>query len=79
MFPMKITSVVLFFAAALTLCMGGAWMALVPQTMTPGTFAWLAAVGLVATAAALRTASGAQPTRSIAHVLYDVENSDRKR
>ena len=77
MFPIKITSVVLFFAAALALCMG-AWMTLVPQTMTPSTFAWVTAVGLIATAAALRTASSAQPTRSIAHVLYDAENSDRK-
>ena len=78
MFPIRMTSAVLFLAACVALSLG-AWMTLVPRTMSPSTFVWVAAVGLIATAAALRTASSAQPTRSIAHVLYDAENSDVKR
>lgn len=70
-------------AAVLMLCAGyvavaiAAWFAFVPATMSAQTFAWMSALAFMATIAAGAAIVGARPTRSIAHVLYDVEHPAR--
>jgi hypothetical protein len=68
-------------AVVLTLCglyaaMGIAgWFAFVPHALSAQTFAWISILGLVTTIAGIATVVGARATRSIAHVLYDVEQA----
>ena len=51
-----------------------AWLVLVPSFASPQTFVWASAASLVILVSAVATITNAQATRSIAHVLYDVEN-----
>jgi len=70
-------------AVVLTLCglyaamEVAAWFAFVPRAVSAQTFAWVSILGLVATIAGIATIVGARATRSIAHVLYDVEHPAR--
>ncbi len=54
-----------------------AWLWLVPDTISTQTFAWIALLAVATTIAAAWTIVGARSTRSIAHVLYDVEHPAR--
>ncbi len=54
-----------------------AWLWLVPDMISPQTFAWIALLAVATTTAAVWTIVGARSTRSIAHVLYDVEHPAR--
>lgn len=54
-----------------------AWLWLVPDMISTQTFAWVAVLAVATTAAAAWTIVGARSTRSIAHVLYDVEHPAR--
>ncbi len=51
-----------------------AWVWLVPGVISTQTFAWMSLLAVATTIAALWTIVGARSTRSIAHVLYDVEH-----
>jgi hypothetical protein len=51
-----------------------AWFALVPDVLSVGTFAWTSAMAFITVIAASASIARARPTRSIAHVLYDVEH-----
>ncbi len=51
-----------------------AWLWLVPDTISTQTFAWIALLAVATTIAAAWAIVGARSTRSIAHVLYDVEH-----
>jgi hypothetical protein len=53
------------------------WFAFVPRALSAQTFAWVSILGLVTTIAGVSTVVGARATRSIAHVLYDVEHPSR--
>lgn len=70
-------------AAVLVLCGAyvaveiAAWFAFVPSAMSAQTFAWITALAFMATISAGAAIVGARPTRSIAHVLYEVENPAR--
>lgn len=66
--------VVVWIAAAFA-----AWVALVPAAISAATFIWLSAATAVLVAVAVATTRGARPTRSVAHVLYDVENPSAQR
>jgi len=50
------------------------WFAAVPGVVTRQTFAWVSALALLTMIAAAATMVSARATRSIAHVLYDVEH-----
>jgi hypothetical protein len=50
------------------------WLAFVPASISVTTFGWLSAVLGVAVVAVAGVTRGARPTRSIAHLLYDVEH-----
>lgn len=52
----------------------GFWLLFVPSTLSPQTFAWITALTFMTTIAAGSAMVWARPTRSIAHVLYDVEH-----
>jgi hypothetical protein len=56
-----------------------AWVTWVPSAVSATTFGWLMAAGAVVTGVTLAIMSRAQPTRSIAHVLYDVEHPSKPR
>jgi hypothetical protein len=70
---MKITVVLalagLFLAAEIAV-----WFAFVPHLISPQTFAWISILALTTTIAATATMVAARATRSIAHVLYEVEH-----
>jgi hypothetical protein len=53
------------------------WFAFVPRTLSAQTFAWVSILGLITMIAGVSTMVGARATRSIAHVLYDVEHPAR--
>lgn len=55
------------------------WLLLVPGVVSGGTFAWLSAAVLLVVGVSLKTAVNARPTRSIAHVLHDVEQPPLRR
>lgn len=74
---LKTTFVILFVVAYLGI-EALVWITQVPARMTVSTFAWVSMLGLIMTGIALWTAFGGRPTRSIAHVLYDVEHPDSK-
>lgn len=67
----------------LTLCAAYAatsiavWFAAVPVVISAQTFGWVSALALLTLFAAATTIVSARATRSIAHVLYDVENPPR--
>jgi hypothetical protein len=73
-FPIKVTSVALFCVAYLV-AEFTVWVTLVPHTVSPATFMWSSVLGLLLTATAVWATAGAQATRSIAHVLHDVEEA----
>lgn len=54
-----------------------AWVVLVPHVLSVQTFAWISVLALTTTVAAGVTMMGARATRSVAHVLYDVEHPSR--
>lgn len=54
-----------------------AWFAVVPAVVSAQTFAWVSALALLTLIAAGATIANARATRSIAHVLYDVEHPVR--
>lgn len=54
-----------------------AWVALVPHALSVQAFAWISVLALTATVAAGATLMGARATRTVAHVLYDVEHPAR--
>ena len=54
-----------------------AWFAAVPSVVSAQTFAWVSALALLTIIAAGATMANARATRSIAHVLYDVEHPSR--
>lgn len=54
-----------------------AWFAAVPGVVSAQTFAWVSVLALLTTIAVAATTVSARPTRSIAHVLYDVEHPAR--
>jgi hypothetical protein len=63
-------------AAAATLAIPAVaigWLVMVPATMSAGTFATTAVLAVGAGAIALRTWRSGQATRTIGHVLNDVE------
>lgn len=55
-----------------------AWMALVPRLFSAQTFAWISTLAVATTIAAGWAIVRARSTRSIAHVLYDVEHPARR-
>jgi hypothetical protein len=55
----------------------GAWFAVVPAVVSAQTFAWVSALAMLTLIAAGATIVNARATRSIAHVLYDVEHPAR--
>jgi hypothetical protein len=54
-----------------------AWFTAVPGVVSGQTFAWVSALALLTVVAAGATIVSARATRSIAHVLYDVEHPSR--
>jgi hypothetical protein len=54
-----------------------AWLSLVPRVFSAQTFAWMSLLVVATTVAAVWSIIGARSTRSIAHVLYDVEHPAR--
>lgn len=54
-----------------------AWLWLVPDMISTPTFGWIALLAVATTIAAAWSIAGARSTRSIAHVLYDVEHPAR--
>ncbi|HEX5474439.1 MAG TPA: hypothetical protein VFX12_07245 [Vicinamibacterales bacterium] len=57
----------------------GIWLGLVPHVLSTVAFAWTAATVLFLGGFSVVVIGRAQPTRSIAHVLYDVENPSARR
>ena len=55
----------------------GLWLALVPIVISPQTFGWMSALAFVVAIVSGSTIVRAQSTRSIAHVLYDVEHPSK--
>lgn len=53
------------------------WFAAVPGVLSAQTFVWASALALLTVIAAGTTIVSARATRSIAHVLYDVEHPAR--
>jgi hypothetical protein len=53
------------------------WVAAVPGVVSGQTFAWVSVLALLTVAAAGAAVANARATRSIAHVLYDVEHPSR--
>jgi len=66
--------VVVWIAAAFAV-----WVAFIPLAISAATFIWLSAATAVLFAVAVATARSARPTRLVAHVLYDVEDSSEPR
>ena len=71
----KVGAVVLVWIAAAF----AAWVAFVPATISAAPFIWLNAATAAVIAVAVATTRSARPTRSVAHVLYDVENPSEQR
>lgn len=67
------------FASFWLVLAAAAWVALVPDAISSATFAWANSAVVVVTALAVILARTARPTRSIAHVLYDVEHPSEQR
>ncbi|HSC25805.1 MAG TPA: hypothetical protein VLD67_00940 [Vicinamibacterales bacterium] len=70
---MKIGTIVLFcglwvFAAL------GAWVGLVPERLSAVSFAWANLLTLLLIVVGSAVAARGRPTRSIAHVIHDVEH-----
>ena len=65
-------STVMAFALVIPLCLG-LWLLAVPATMSLATFGVVITVMLAGSIVALTTWSNGRATRSIAHVLNDVE------
>jgi hypothetical protein len=69
--------------AVLALCgqvaatQAAAWIAFGPNAMSVQAFAWVSVLALTTAIAAGTTMVGARATRSIAHVLHDVEHPAR--
>jgi hypothetical protein len=56
------------------------WLAFVPELLSTPTFAWLSVLACTTVIAAASTVVRGRSTRSIAHLLYDVEHpSDSRR
>ena len=62
------------FALIIPICLG-LWLLAVPTTMSLATFAMVIAVMLAGSLVALATWNNGRATRSIAHVLNDVEKA----
>ena len=62
------------FALLVPICLG-LWLLAVPTTMSLATFAMVIAVMFAGSLVALATWSNGRATRSIAHVLNDVEKA----
>jgi hypothetical protein len=52
------------------------WAGLGPRWLSGQTFGWLSALGIVLVGIVLLTIRAGQPTRTVAHVLYDAEHPD---
>lgn len=52
----------------------GIWLTFVPDALSVQTFAWMSALAFMITIATAASVIRARSTRSIAHVLYDVEH-----
>lgn len=65
------------FALVIPIC-AGLWLLSVPTTMSLTTFAMAIAVMLAGSLVALATWNNGRATRSIAHVLNDVEKADTR-
>jgi hypothetical protein len=50
------------------------WMTFVPEALSVQTFGWMSALAFMTTIAGASSVVRARSTRSIAHVLYDVEH-----
>ena len=68
----------LWLLAAWALLLAATWTTAVPAWLSGTTLMWGNAAALALSLVVLRTLRGAGPTRSIAHVLYDVENPPAK-
>lgn len=55
------------------------WLLFVPGYLSPSTFVWMTAAALLVITFAGVTAANARATRSIAHVLYEVEHPGTRR
>lgn len=62
------------FALIIPICLG-LWLLAVPTTMSLSTFAMVMMMMLAGSLITLATWSNGRPTRSIAHVLNDVEKT----
>lgn len=72
--PLLKASALLVFAGLFIIAEAGVWLVLVPNPVSVQTFSWLSALACTTVLAAAATMIRARSTRSIAHVLYDVEH-----
>ena len=68
--------VALLFCGAYLSAQGAAWFVLVPETISVSTYVLTSTLTLILMSIGVWTMTAAQATRSVAHLLYDVEHSD---
>jgi hypothetical protein len=68
----------LYVATAFVVATAVGWAALVPTVMSGTTFGWTAAVVFALCAVTLMSLSWGRSTRSMAHIINDAENPERR-
>jgi hypothetical protein len=68
----------LYMATAFVVATAVGWAALVPTVMSGTTFGWMVAVVFALCAVTLMSLNWGRSTRSMAHIINDAENPERR-